>query len=76
MFYCKLKKCSFLHNSKKFLSFDITPKGMHISDLKVQSLNVWPVPTTVKKIQSFLEFVQYFYKFVYSFTAIAELLNK
>ena len=30
------------------LAFNVTPKGMHISDLKVQSLNEWPVPTTVK----------------------------
>ena len=47
-FYCKLKKCSFLLNSKIFLGFDIMPEGMLVSDLKVQSLNKWPVCTTVK----------------------------
>ena len=47
-FYCKLKKCSFLHNSTTFLGFDITPEGVHISDSKVRSLSEWPVPTTVK----------------------------
>ena len=47
-FYCKLKKCSFLCNSITFLGFDITPEGMRISDLKVQSLSKWPVLTTVK----------------------------
>ena len=47
-FYCTLKKCSFLHNSTMFLGFDITPEGMRISNSKVQSLNEWPVPTTVK----------------------------
>ena len=35
MFYCKLKKCSFLRNSTTFLGFDVTPEGMRISDLKV-----------------------------------------
>ena len=39
MLYCKLKKCSFLRNSTIFLSFDVMPEGMCISDLKVQSLN-------------------------------------
>ena len=39
MFYCKLKKCSFLCNNTTFLSFDVTPEGMHISDSKVWSLN-------------------------------------
>ena len=34
-FYCKLKKCSFLHNSTVFLGFDVTPEGMRISGLKV-----------------------------------------
>ena len=48
MFYCKLKKCSFLRNSTMFLGFDITPEGICISDFKVQSLGKWPVPTTVK----------------------------
>ena len=47
-FYCKLKKCSFLCNSTTFLGFDVMPEGMGISDLKVQSLSEWPVPTTVK----------------------------
>ena len=32
-------------------------KGMHTSDSKVQSLSKWPVPTTVKLLQSFLGFV-------------------
>ena len=35
MIYCKLKKCRFLCNSAMLLGFDIMPKGMHISDLKV-----------------------------------------
>ena len=48
MFYCKLKKFSFLHNSTMFLGFNITPESMRISDSKVQSLSKWPVPTTVK----------------------------
>ena len=47
-FHCKLKNYSFLYNSTMFLGFDIMLEGMHISDLKVQSLNEWPVPTTVK----------------------------
>ena len=48
MFYCELKKWSLLYNSTIFLGFNIMPEGMYISDLKVQSLNKWPVPTTVK----------------------------
>ena len=48
IFYCKLKKFSFLYNSTIFLSFANTPKGMYISYLKVWSLNEWLVTTIVK----------------------------
>ena len=48
IFYCKLKKCSFFCKSIMFLGFDIMPECMHISDLKVQSLNEWPVPIVIK----------------------------
>ena len=48
MFYCKLKKCSFLPKSTIFFGFKVTPKGRHISDLKVWSFHKWPVPTTEK----------------------------
>ena len=47
IFYCKIKKFRLLHNSTIFLGFNITPKGMHMCDSKVQSLNEWPVPTMV-----------------------------
>ena len=35
MFYCKLKKCSFLQKTITLVGFDITPEGMHIIDVKV-----------------------------------------
>ena len=44
-FYCKLKKCSFLLRTTTFLGFDITPKGLQISDAKVKSHKEWPKPT-------------------------------
>ena len=47
-FYCKLKKCRFLHKTTTFLEFDITPEGMHISDAKVRSIKEWLMPTTIQ----------------------------
>ena len=46
-FYCKLKKCSFLQRTTTFLGFEITPEGLRISALKVQSLKDWLKPTIV-----------------------------
>ena len=35
IFYCKMKKCSFLSKTTTFLIIDITPGCLHISDGKV-----------------------------------------
>ena len=59
-FYCKLKKFSFFRMTTMFLGLDVTPDRLKISDTKVKSLCDWPLPTTMKKVQSFLVFVQYF----------------
>ena len=56
-FYCKLKNCSFLQRTTTFLGFDITLKGLQISDAKVQSLKQWLKPTTISQVQLFLGFV-------------------
>ena len=56
-FYCKLKKCSFLWRTTTFLGFDITPKGLQISDAKVRSLKEWLKPTTIQQVQLFLGLV-------------------
>ena len=36
--YCNQKKCSIVLKTTTFLGFNITPEGMHISDVKAQSL--------------------------------------
>ena len=41
-------------------SFDFMLEGICISDLKARILNEWPVPNTVKYVQLFLGFIQYF----------------
>ena len=50
VFYCKLKKHSFLKKTTTFLEFNINPEGMHISNLEVWSLYKWPVLTIVKYV--------------------------
>ena len=46
VFYCRLKKCTFLQNTTTFLGFYITLEGMYISDTKVRSLKKYQKPTT------------------------------
>ena len=36
IFYCKLKKCSFLHNNIMFLGFNVTTEDMEIGDSDIK----------------------------------------
>ena len=47
VFYCKLKKRSFLQRTTTFLGFYITAEGLNIIDSKVQSPKQWLNATIV-----------------------------
>ena len=63
-FYCKLKKCQFFKNRTTFLGHDITSEGVQINPNKVEAVQKWPVPKSIRDVQSFLGFVQFFRKFI------------
>ena len=73
-FYCKLKKCSFLQRTTTFLGFDITLKGLQISDAKVQSLKMAEANYHIIGTVIF-RFCIFFLKFIKGFSTISEPLH-
>ena len=69
--YAKLSKCAFHSGSVEFLGFVISGNGISMAEDKVDSIKNWPVPTSVREIQSFLGFVNFYRKFVSSFAEIS-----
>lgn len=49
-----LKKCAFLTNKISCLGFLFSSNGIQADPLKVEAIQNWPVPSTVKEVQSFL----------------------
>ena len=43
--------------------------------VKVKGLLDWPTPTTVKEVQSFLGFGNFYWKFIKKFTDLVQPLN-
>ena len=43
--------------------------------VKVQGVTEWPVPTRLKEVQSFLGFVNFYQRFIKSFSNIAQPLH-
>lgn len=72
----KAKKCSLLRRELLFLGHIIAENGIRPNPAKVKVLEHWPVPKTVKEVESFLGLATYFRKFVPGFAKIAAPLNE
>ena len=70
----KLAKCSFARREVHFLGHCVSDKGLRPDDDHVKVVRLWPVPKTVREVQSFIGLCSYFRRFVHRFSHIAEPL--
>ena len=58
--FAKAKKGEFSVDTTKFLSFIILPSSISMSQLKVNTILRWPTPCSLKQVQSFLGFSNFY----------------
>ncbi|KEP45888.1 putative Transposon Tf2-1 polyprotein, partial [Rhizoctonia solani 123E] len=73
--FCKASKCHFHVTTVKFLGIIITPEGSSMDKSKIEAIQNWPTPTTVKQVQSFLGFTNFLHQFIKDFTAMTRPLH-
>ena len=73
--HLKLKKCKWFKKEIKFLKFMIERNSIQINLNKLKAVYKWKTPTNIKKVQSFLEFVNYNQKFIKHFSQIEASLH-
>ena len=74
--YVKKSKCVFGVLQVEFLCHLISFEGVAVDPKKIQSVQEWPVPGTVKGVRGFLGLAGYYRKFVKGFGLIAAPLTK
>ncbi len=62
--YAKIQKCEFHQTQISFLGYVISPEGVTMDNSKVHTVLNWPRPTTVKELQRFLEFANFYRRFI------------
>ncbi|CCO36090.1 Retrotransposable element Tf2 155 kDa protein type 2 [Rhizoctonia solani AG-1 IB] len=73
--FCKGSKCKFHRTKVEYLGIIVSDQGFSLDKLKIQAVQEWPVPATVKQIQSFLGFANFLRRFVANFSHMARPLH-
>ncbi|KAI2652639.1 Transposon Tf2-9 polyprotein [Labeo rohita] len=73
--YLKLEKCEFHLPSVQFLGYVISAEGMQMDRGKVSAIQNWPQPTTIKELQRFLGFSNFYRRFIQNYSSITAPLT-
>ncbi|KAL0194729.1 hypothetical protein M9458_008301, partial [Cirrhinus mrigala] len=73
--YLKLEKCEFHRSSVQFLGYIISAEGVEMDQGKVQAIQEWPTPSTIKELQWFLGFSNFYHRFIKGYSMITAPLT-
>ena len=74
--YAKLEKCVFHQPQVEFLGYIISGEGLSMDPKKIEAVTSWKRPSTVRDVQCFLGFANFYRVFIQSYSKIAAPLTK
>ena len=75
LLYANLKKCQFHQDEVRFLGYVVSSKGIRMEDERIEAVKQWPEPQSVRDIQVFLGFANFYRRFIQGFSWIAAPLT-
>ena len=72
----KPEKSEFHKKEVEFLGSIITTEGIRMDQKKVKAVQEWPVPKSVKEIQAFLGFANFYRRFIRNYSKVAAPLTE
>jgi hypothetical protein len=74
--YAKLEKCLFHQTEMEFLGFIATTEGLKMDPKKVEAIMSWEAPKTVRDVQCFLGFANFYRIFIKNYSQVAAPLTR
>lgn len=71
-----ITKCKFESTKVTYLGLIISTEGIHMDPKKVSCIQEWPTPCTVRDIQRFLGFANFYRRFISEFSRLAAPLTE
>ena len=71
----KWSKCDFNMEEIPILGVIMGKGQIKMEQEKIKAVKEWKVPTKIKEVESFLGFVNFYWRFIQNFSYIARLLN-
>ncbi|KAK3506487.1 hypothetical protein QTP70_002093 [Hemibagrus guttatus] len=69
--HVKPEKCEFHRTTVTFLGYVISRQGVEMDAVKVQVVTEWSSPTTVRELQHFLGFANFYRRFISNYSSVA-----
>ncbi|KAI2668804.1 Transposon Tf2-11 polyprotein [Labeo rohita] len=73
--YAKEEKCEFHQDNISFLGYIINADGVAMDEKKVNAVLKWPRPNTLRELQRFLGFANFYRRFIRHFSSVAAPLT-
>ena len=72
----KEKKCYFFTKKANFLGYKISEEGIRPDPAKIDKIQYYPIPISIREVRQFLGLVSYYRRYIQDFTKIAYPLNQ
>jgi hypothetical protein len=72
---CSIKKSCIHVQAVEFLGYNISPEGISMSSVKVESVKNWPTPRNLKDVQAFMGFANFYRRFIEGFSKTCKPLT-
>lgn len=73
--FANLKKCVFDTDTVEFLGFVISPAGITMEASRVSAIVEWPAPTSIREVQVFLGFANFYRRFIQAYSRVAKPIS-